>query len=118
MTGLALTNLGRLVKVCGMLGSAHDGERTATAMQADRIVRNAGLTWPLLLGVKTAPTGSALDQKTAWSRELSPATILTDYGQELTAWNIWFLSNLEKRAPASWSPRQREILAGIRGRIA
>ncbi|MBM3540811.1 MAG: hypothetical protein FJX51_02080 [Alphaproteobacteria bacterium] len=42
---LAPEALRRLQYVCGMLGSAHDGERAAAAATADRMVREAGLTW-------------------------------------------------------------------------
>jgi hypothetical protein len=35
----------RLVKLCGMLGSEHDGERAAAAFKADRFIRGLGLTW-------------------------------------------------------------------------
>ena len=42
----------RLVKVLGMLGSDHAGERAAAALQASRILKEAGLTWHDVLGVK------------------------------------------------------------------
>jgi hypothetical protein len=35
----------RLRKLCGMLGSAHDGERAAAGLKADQLVRQLGLTW-------------------------------------------------------------------------
>jgi hypothetical protein len=35
----------RLAKLCGMLGSAHAGERAAAALKADQLVRAAGQTW-------------------------------------------------------------------------
>jgi hypothetical protein len=35
----------RLAKLCGMLGSAHDGERAAAGLKADQLVRELGLTW-------------------------------------------------------------------------
>jgi hypothetical protein len=35
----------RLAKLCGMLGSAHDGERAAAAAKADQLIRGLGLTW-------------------------------------------------------------------------
>jgi hypothetical protein len=35
----------RLAKLCGMLGSNHDGERAAAGLKADQLVRNLGLTW-------------------------------------------------------------------------
>jgi hypothetical protein len=36
----------RLVRVLGMLGSDHPGERANAAAAADRLVREAGLRWP------------------------------------------------------------------------
>lgn len=35
----------RLVKLCGMLGSAHDGERAAAAAKASKLLRDRGLVW-------------------------------------------------------------------------
>jgi hypothetical protein len=43
----------RLRKLCGMLGSEHDGERAAAAAKADALLRAAGLTWA---DVITAPS--------------------------------------------------------------
>jgi hypothetical protein len=39
----------RLAKLCGMLGSAHAGQRAAAAEMADKLVRARGLTWPQIL---------------------------------------------------------------------
>ncbi len=38
-------DLDRLAKVCGMLGSSHQGERAAAALKATELLRDAGLTW-------------------------------------------------------------------------
>ena len=34
-----------LVKICGMLGSNHDGERAAAGAQADALIRQLNLQW-------------------------------------------------------------------------
>jgi hypothetical protein len=39
----------KLIKVLGMLGSSHDGERANAALQAERIRKEAGLTWSDIL---------------------------------------------------------------------
>src|SRR3546814_17944079 len=39
----------RLAKVCGLLGSDHDGERASAAVAATAIIRNAGLTWAQII---------------------------------------------------------------------
>jgi hypothetical protein len=55
MNGLGMTALldpraaDRLAKLCGMFGSAHDGERASAAAMADKLVRDRGLTCPQIL---------------------------------------------------------------------
>ena len=36
----------KLVRICGMFGSNHDGERASAAAMADKLIRSQGLTWP------------------------------------------------------------------------
>jgi hypothetical protein len=43
----------RLAKLCGMFGSAHDGERASAAAMADKLVRAQGLTWPQVLSPRS-----------------------------------------------------------------
>src|SRR5262245_24617476 len=40
----------RLVKLLGMLSSAHDGERANAGAMADKLVRGHGLTWTDVIG--------------------------------------------------------------------
>ena len=42
-------DLTRLIRILGMLGSDHDGERAAAALAADRLVRGSGRSWSDLL---------------------------------------------------------------------
>ena len=44
----------KLAKLCGMFGSAHDGERANAAAAADKLLRSHGMTWPIILGVERA----------------------------------------------------------------
>jgi hypothetical protein len=44
-TRLDPQSLERLVKLLGMMGSAHAGERSVAAQKADQLVRERGLTW-------------------------------------------------------------------------
>jgi hypothetical protein len=46
---------GRLAKLCGMLGSSHDGESLAAGRAADALIRHAGLTWPSVLEPQVDP---------------------------------------------------------------
>ncbi len=42
----------RLVKLLGMVGSEHDGEALNAARMADKLVRDAGLTWATVIGTE------------------------------------------------------------------
>ena len=42
-------DLTRLIRILGMLGSDHDGERAAAALAADKLVRGGGWSWSDLL---------------------------------------------------------------------
>jgi hypothetical protein len=46
----------RLVKLLGMCGSSHDGERAAAARKATELVHSLGCTWADVIG---APTTAA-----------------------------------------------------------
>jgi hypothetical protein len=46
----------RLIKLLGMLGSAHDGERAAAGLKAHELIRRHGLTWAdVLLATPVSP---------------------------------------------------------------
>jgi hypothetical protein len=45
----------RLAKICGLFGSAHDGERAAAAAKADALVRAAGLSWSDVIAAPPDP---------------------------------------------------------------
>ncbi|MGO8840922.1 MAG: hypothetical protein ACLQF1_07260 [Methyloceanibacter sp.] len=49
MTEIDPASAERLVKLLGMLGSDHDGERAAAGALADRLLREQGLSWYDLL---------------------------------------------------------------------
>jgi hypothetical protein len=45
----------KLVKVLGMLGSTHAGERDNAARQATRMLKDAGLTWYDVVNIVEPP---------------------------------------------------------------
>jgi len=56
----------RLVKILGLLGSEHGGERAAAALKADAFVRNLGLRWSDVISV---PVAASLPQgRNVWTR--------------------------------------------------
>jgi len=66
----------RLAKICGMLGSNHEGERASAASLADKFVRDLGLTWRDIifrqtnsdLGEKIRVALANLDALSMWER--------------------------------------------------
>ena len=59
MSRLGPLVLDRLVKLCGMFSSLHDGERATAAAKAD-LVRAHGITWRELLVPRETPRSRAL----------------------------------------------------------
>jgi len=92
----ALVDTDRLAKLLGMMGSAHDGKALNAARAADKLVRDAGLTWPDIIASSALP-------------------ILPN--SELTAWEHDFLSSL-RRQKYPPTPKQREVFDRIRMKTA
>lgn len=63
----------RLARVCGLFGSDHVGERGNAAALADRIVRDAGLTWhAVILGYDSGDFAPRFAECIARIDELTP----------------------------------------------
>jgi hypothetical protein len=56
----------RLVKLLGMLGSNHDGERAAAAFKANELVREHGLVWSDVIRPNDARAKNQDDQEVDW----------------------------------------------------
>ena len=116
MSALAEADTRRLIKVLGMLGSDHAGERAAAGLKAHKLLRDNGATWEgLLYFSKPAPeappvsgakhAGELLKCGFAWSDWES------DFLTSLANWNGTFtqkqsarFSDLDKKAKA-WMSR-------------
>ena len=92
----------RLAMVLGMLGSVHDSEVVAAARQAERLRRDAGVSWRDLLDAAAEETGGEFD------RLLSCPV--------LTAWDRSFLISIAGRDEDALSPKQRAALQRIRSK--
>ena len=90
----------KLVRILGMLGSDHDGERANAAALASRMVRKLGITWADLI---SKPEPESLSELCAW-------LLVSDL---LTIWEYGFVSSL--RAPLS--PKQRDKLNAITAKV-
>ena len=114
--------LDRLVKLLGMLGSNHDGERAAAALKANALMREHGLVWsdviPTPIPNNHHRTNGAKDlkqdnQKIDW-REMRDycarwSGLLRPREQE-------FIDNIEGWQGAL-TPKQRDWLTAIYNRI-
>lgn len=108
----------RLRKLCGMFGSAHDGERASAAAMADKLVRTAGLTWneiiaPPIVPNEWRPMRYWRDGSSDWQRMAQFCHV-----------RQWLLSEKERRFVRSmidWrgepTERQREWLLDLYARL-
>jgi hypothetical protein len=82
-SALAPVDRDRLVKLLGLLGSNHQGERAAAALKADQHLRALGLSWGDIIAQPSEPAPS-------WQRMC--AAILAS--GRATQWEINFCENL------------------------
>lgn len=99
----------KLTKVCGLLGSDHDGERAAAAWQATRLLRQAGLTWADLFAPVPPPrTRAAAPVRAPHAARVQWALGFQD---RLTPWESGFLRDISRRRRLS--ARQAAMLETI-----
>jgi hypothetical protein len=120
MTGRALLDphsADRLRKLCGMLGSDHDGERAAAALAADKLVRGLGLTWHQVIAPPIVPDHSP--RVRSWRADDSDWCRMAQFCH---AWR-WSLSQREREFVESvrtWrnpTDKQRDWLLDIYARL-
>ena len=105
---LPAERLDKLVKVCGLLSSSHDGERAAAALQASRIVKAAGLSWSDLLRQPIASTPRPEGRGTGWFDDV---LLCQRHPGSLRPWETGFISSIGRLRRLT--PKQRSTLAGI-----
>jgi hypothetical protein len=113
--GGALIDRTRLIKLLGMLGSVHDGERSSAAALADKLVRAAGLTWSdVILPIKPAEPARkprSWDQEPEQDDWRDIAEACAECAARLTKWERRFLDTLLGQ---HWiSTKQRAVLDRI-----
>jgi len=110
---LAPDTASRLIRVLGMLGSAHDGERAAAGLMAHRIIAGAGLTWETalapLLGPPQADRGYEPSDDFVGHSDLVIFCIANS--DTLSEWEISFLNSVLYYRMLT--PKQRAVLARI-----
>ena len=107
MMALPAELIDRLAKVAGMLGSDHAGERAAAALQATRIIREAGWTWRDVIEAARRDTkrrSSSTGRPPGATRSTNASSALAVHGL-----GMQFLRSLAVRHRPP-SPKQRAIL--------
>ena len=98
----ALVDLQRLARVCGLLGSDHDGEALAAARQAEKIRKKVGLTWDELLvpSIRQRSADPPPEELTDW--RWACHFCLERY-RSLTSWELNFVTTVarHKKPPSA-----------------
>jgi hypothetical protein len=94
-----------LAKICGMLGSAHDGEIAAAGRAANALVASAGLTWQQILDPPPSEPSVIADR-----HALIRACIA--HWHDLLTWERLFVEAIQaQRKPLGLL--QRQLLASL-----
>jgi hypothetical protein len=115
MTTLAASDLARLTRLLGMLGSSHVGEVANAGRLADKMVRAAGLTWPDIITPTLAPPPPDQDADPIGADWRRTAASCRRYPHLLNGWEAAFLSGLPRFPRLSC--KQRAILLKIAVRL-
>ena len=118
VTPFDVSSAQRLVRLLGMLGSAHDGEVAAAGCMADRLIRERGLTWAQIIAPAPPATFMPLSREPATAlewRQLA-ARIKRNFADQLNVRERQFVTHM-----AMWrslpSPKQQEWLEAIAERF-
>ena len=90
----------KLVKVLGMLGSAHDGEVAAAGRRADAMVKGAGLSWDEVIAPAAPRPEQPQRPQRRWRRPTSPsdtAALCLQWPEVLTDWETNFCRSIVGR---------------------
>ena len=94
----------RLVKLCGMFGSDHAGERANAAAAADKLIRSAGMRWPdVILPALPTPTRRPINTVADAIR------FVVEHHEVLTDWEADFIRSVAMRG-YRLSPKQVAIV--------
>lgn len=116
---LTLADIDKFSRICGMLGSVHDGERAAAALKATEFLQARSLTWADL--IKALPAGPRQTREAHWSD--APRTE-AEWLQALKAhcwdclseWEQGFVADVLARNRWPLTERQREVLFKLKDR--
>jgi hypothetical protein len=104
----ALLPRAKLAAVLGMLGSDHDGEVLAAARMAERIRRDAGITWLEVIAAPVVPHLSTHDPLAPFNTPKEACTFVLTRVPTLTHWERDFLRDVA--GFSKLSPKQLNTL--------
>jgi hypothetical protein len=108
----------KLVKVLGMLGSAHDGEVAAAGRRADAMVKDAGLSWGDVIAPATPRSEQPQRPQRRWHRSTSPsdtAALCLLWPEVLTNWETNFCRSIVGRRRIS--AKQTDVLERLARKV-
>jgi len=95
----------RLVKLCGMFGSDHPGERANAAAAADKLIRSAGMRWPDVI----RPPLPAPPRLRPVNTAAEAIRFVLQHADALTDWERDFAQSIA-RQQSPLTPKQRAVL--------
>lgn len=131
----------RLIKLCGMLGSNHDGEVVNAARLAQRLLGAEGVTWEEALNNKSNGNGTSYSAQQSYNmgyaagyaraqqeeRQRVHTKLMTwyafvrelhdEYIDNLTDWEQGFVESFMARGFARPTPRQRDVFHRIANKL-
>ena len=108
----ATSELDKLARILGMLGSEHDGERAAAGLLATRTVREMGTTWSELLRPPATPHLERNPAAIGWRTMVAVCRSRPDL---LSAWEREFVASVGRQRQVS--EKQSAVLARLAQRV-
>jgi hypothetical protein len=106
--------LQRLERLLGMLGSDFDGEIINAARLANRLIREAKVSWAQILHPPASPAPTAATQRRSWR---TVARECVERELEITGWEREFLSSVLRQQRTWPSVKQAQILKRLAERL-
>jgi hypothetical protein len=100
--------LAKLIKLLGMLGSAHEGERAVAGLKATELLRSLNMTWPDVINPIPHQLALPDTHKTPPSGIRPELALLRNNLDLLTPWERRFVFDLGRFRRLS--PKQRTVV--------
>ena len=101
----------KLSKICGLLASSHDGERSAAAYKATQLLQSHGLTWSDVIAPARPASTLPPRPQSHGPVHVAVARAALQHAGHLTNWEVAFLQSIARQRRLSL--RQEATLTGI-----